>query len=377
MRSRTLFTLLLVSAVVLETARAGVLPEDRTDALYHSYDGGGVTINGPSVLFRKEFLKDFSFSANYYVDMVSSASIDVITTASPYEEQRNEYSVGVDYLHNNSIFSIGYTNSNENDYKANTAFLNISQDVFGGMTTITIGYARGSDEVRRNGDSLFSETVDRRNYRLGVSQVLSKNMLVGAALEVITDQGFLNNPYRSVRYFDSGSALGYSFEPEVYPATRTSTAVSVRSRYFLPFRAALSGGYRYFSDTWEIEAHTADIGYIHPIGRWTYEISFRYYAQTAAEFYSDLFPNQQYQNFLARDKELSTFDSQTIHAGVSYDFMRDGWRFFERGTMSFYFDYIQFQYDDFRDLTMAGPIGQEPLYEFNAQVMQFFVSFWY
>ena len=80
MRSRSLFTLLLVSAVVLETARAGVLPEDRTDALYHSYDGGGVTINGPSVLFRKEFLKDFSFSANYYVDMVSSASIDVITT---------------------------------------------------------------------------------------------------------------------------------------------------------------------------------------------------------------------------------------------------------------------------------------------------------
>lgn len=377
MRSRILFALLLISAAVVETARAAVLPEDRSDVLYHSYSGDNVEITGPSVLFRKEFFKDFSFSANYYVDMVSSASIDVVTTASPYEEQRNEYSVGADYLHNDSIFSIGYTNSDEDDYSANTAYLGISQDVFGGMTTISVGYARGWDEVRRNGDTLFSDVVERRNYRLGISQVLSKNLLVGAALEVITDEGFLNNPYRSVRYVDTGSALGYSFEPEVYPRTRTSTAVSFRSRYFLPFRAALYGGYRYFTDTWEIVAHTADIGYIHPIGRWTYEVSFRYYTQTAAEFYSDLFPNQQFQNFLARDKELSTFDSQTIHAGVSYNFVRDGWRFIEKGTMSFYFDYIQFQYDDFHDITMGGPVGQEPLFEFDAEVMQLFVSFWY
>ena len=29
---------------------AGVPPEDRADALYHSYDGGGVEISGPSIL---------------------------------------------------------------------------------------------------------------------------------------------------------------------------------------------------------------------------------------------------------------------------------------------------------------------------------------
>jgi hypothetical protein len=36
-------------------AQAGVLPEDRADILYHRYDGGGVTIDGPSVLVRKKF----------------------------------------------------------------------------------------------------------------------------------------------------------------------------------------------------------------------------------------------------------------------------------------------------------------------------------
>ena len=66
------------------TAIAGVLPEDRADVLYHLYDGGGVEIDGPSLLVRKKVGKSVSIVGNYYVDMVSSASIDVITTASPY-----------------------------------------------------------------------------------------------------------------------------------------------------------------------------------------------------------------------------------------------------------------------------------------------------
>jgi hypothetical protein len=33
--------------------RADVLPDDRTDLLYHLYEGGGLTVQGPSVLVRK------------------------------------------------------------------------------------------------------------------------------------------------------------------------------------------------------------------------------------------------------------------------------------------------------------------------------------
>ncbi|MCP4272610.1 MAG: hypothetical protein GY781_11680, partial [Gammaproteobacteria bacterium] len=96
---------------------AAVLPDDRADALYHSYDGGGVEVNGPSILVRKKVLDDFSISANYYVDMVSSASIDVITTASEYTEERTQYSVGVDYLNQNTTMSFNFTNSSESDYE--------------------------------------------------------------------------------------------------------------------------------------------------------------------------------------------------------------------------------------------------------------------
>lgn len=86
---RRLLPPLIVAALASPVvAQAGVLPEDRADALYHRYDGGGVTIDGPSLLVRKKFAEKYSVSANYYMDMVSSASIDVVTTASPYTETR-------------------------------------------------------------------------------------------------------------------------------------------------------------------------------------------------------------------------------------------------------------------------------------------------
>ncbi len=86
-------------------AQAGVLPEDRADVLYFRYDGGGVEISGPSMLVRKSIGEHVSVAANYYIDMVSSASIDVETSASPYEDERTQSSLAVDYLHGKSTYS--------------------------------------------------------------------------------------------------------------------------------------------------------------------------------------------------------------------------------------------------------------------------------
>jgi hypothetical protein len=371
--------LLLLDAALLPDARAGVLPEDRADVLFHSYDGGGVTIQGPSLLVRKQFAEKFSASANYYVDKVSSASPDVVTTASPYTEERTQYSLGLDYLHDRWIMSLGLTTSDENDYSADTLNIGISQDFFGDLTTLSLGYSLGNDEVRRRGDPDFSDTVDRQHYRLGLSQILTRNLLLGLSYEAITDEGFLNNPYRSVRYVDEDSAIGYSYEREVYPRTRTSDAASLRARYYLPYRAALHGEYRYYTDTWGIESDTYEVGYTHPLDSgWILEAKMRFYSQGTADFYSDLFPRAQFQNFMARDKELSEFTSRTFRLGLAYDVMRGGWKFIDRGSVNVAYDYIVFDYADFRDLTGAGAVaGQEPLFGFNAHVFQVFMSFWF
>jgi hypothetical protein len=373
--ARALLGALLVCA---SWAQAAVLPEDRADVLFHSYEGNDVTITGPSMLVRKSFATNFSASANYYVDRVSSASIDVVTTASPYTEERTQYSLGLDYLHDRWIYSFGLTKSEENDYTANTFSIGVSQDLFGDLTTISLGYSLGNDEVRRRGDALFSDEVRRQQYRLGLSQILTRNLLLGLSYETITDEGFLNNPYRSVRYVDPSSAVGYSYESEVYPNTRTSDAAAIRMRYYLPYRAAIHGEYRSYEDTWDISAGSFELGYTHPLeGGWILEGKVRGYSQNNADFYSDLFPFAQAQNFLARDKELSTFSSTTLHFGVSYDFLSN-WRFVDRGSVSFSYDFITFDYEDFRDLRETAVIaGDEPFFSFDANVIQVFVSFWF
>ena len=213
-------------------AIAGVLPEDRTDILYHRYEGGGVTIDGPSVLMRKQVAGNVSVAGNYYVDMVSSASIDVVTTASPYTEERKQYSLGVDYLHGNTTMSLGYTSSVESDFDATTYNFSVSQDMFGDLTTLTLSYALGDDVVGKSDDESFARENTRQHYGIGLTQILTRNLITTLNFETITDEGFLNNPYRSVRYADPGSALGYSYEPELYPNTRTSNAIGLRARYY-------------------------------------------------------------------------------------------------------------------------------------------------
>jgi hypothetical protein len=365
-------------AVALQ-ASAALLPEDRADLLFHSYDGGGVTIQGPSLLVRKEFAGKFSASANYYVDKVSSASIDVVTTASPYSEERKEHSVGLDYLHDRWLMNIGFTSSKENDFIADTFNFGISQDLFGDLTTVSLGYSLGKDEVRRRGDDAFSASVERQHYRLGLSQILTKNFLLGLSFETITDEGFLNNPYRSVRYIDGGSPRGYAYESEIYPRTRNSDAAALRLKYYLPYRAAIHTEYRTYGDSWDIQADTFELGYTHPLDSgWVIEGRIRTYSQTSAAFYSDLFPFSQSQNFMARDKELSSFKSMTLRVGVSYDIVRGGWKFIDRGTVSLMYDRIHFDYENFRDLTVVGVApGEEPFYSFDANVIQMFVSFWF
>jgi hypothetical protein len=195
--------------------------------------------------------------------------------------------------------------------------------------------------------------------------------------ETITDDGYLNNPYRSVRYCNDPACTGYSFQQEVYPETRTSTAVALRANYFLPQRAAIFAGIRVFEDTWDIDATTYELGYTFPYQEaWILEASFRFHDQSSAEFYSDLFPSVDAQNYLARDKELSTFTSTTLGLGASYEFGRS-WSRIDRGSLNLQVDWIDFDYDDFRDLTQSGPVGGEPLYSFDATVTRLFASIWF
>lgn len=370
-----------VSALLLSitaSATAKVLPEDRSDLLYHGYDGGGVTIQGPSVLVRKAYKDKVSVWGNYYVDMISGASIDVEATASKYSETREEFSLGADYLYDKTLIGIGYTQSEEDDYSAATFRVSVSQDFFGDLTTLSMGYAYGDDTVRRNGDDTFEDEAQHQSFSLELSQIISTRLIMNVGLNSVTDEGYLNNPYRSVRFRDSSSANGYSYQAENYPRTRNSDALALRAMYYLPYRAALRGEYRYYTDSWGIDAQNGEVSYTHPIGEhWELDGNIRFYDQTNADFYADIFAFRDAQNFLARDKELAAFSSTSVGAGVSYSFGHEGFWIFSKGSANVYVDYIMFDYENFSDVTAGAPLGEEPLYEFDAVVFRAYLSLWF
>jgi hypothetical protein len=381
-RRRRIALLRRIGSLLLATwfigAHAAVLPEDRVDVMYHGYSGGGLTVQGPYVLVRKGFEDRVSLWGNWYVDLISSASIDVVSTASPYDETRREFSGGVDYLRGKTLMSISYTDSYEDDYSGRIVNFSISQDFFGDLTTLSLGYGYGWDDIRRNDDDEFGESSTRHAYRVGLTQVLSRNLIVMASYEGVSDQGFLGNAYRSARYLDPTTPRGFSFEPEAFPSTRTSNALALRARYFLPHRAAITAGGRYYSDTWDIRAWDAEVGYVHTRGeQLTFEVSYRYYQQTSANFFADLFPRSQHQNYLARDKELSEFTSHAVGFGVNYRIGRGWIPFASASEASLYVDHIRFDYAKFRDLRDFAPPGEERLYGFGATVVRALLSVWF
>ena len=353
--------------LVVFSSVAAVLPENRADVMYHSYQGGGVKAHGPALLLREGVGDKASLAASYYADSVSGASIDVVTTASPYKDKRDEYGLSGDYLYRDSVLSFNYTTSKESDYLADTYSFNVAQELFGGLTTVNLGYSSGHDTVLRNTDATFEATLDRYQYRVGVSQIITKSLIMSLNYEAVADDGYLNNPYRSV-LLTGGTTLG-----EKYPTTRDSHALAWRVVKGLDLfdkqelRSAIKFDYRYFWDTWDITAHTTEFGYQQYFGKpWLADWHIRYYSQTKAVFYGDSFPVEF--AYMARDKELSSYSSLSLGAKLTF-------RFVDRPTFKvaqgLAFDYLKFNYDDFTDVRTG------ELYSFNAKTLQWFVSFWY
>jgi len=386
---RTLSRIAVVAALLLVRATsADVLPDDRADLFYSKYSGGGMDITGESVLVRKKFTENFALEGSYFVDKVSGASIDVLSQASQIKDERKQKTGTVEYVHDKTTYSLSYINSVERDYKSNTTSFSLKQDMFGDLTTLTLGYSHTDDTVGENNGTAFVPVIvwlghaQSIGYDVGLSQIMTKNWIAGLNVNVITDNGYLANPYRSYRYLDSSNAKGYSLASQVYPDTRTSTAVQLQAKYYLPYRAAITGSYRYFTDTWGIVGNTYELDYTHPISNiWILEGRVRFYKQNSADFYSDLYQYAGQYNFMARDQNLAAGDNTTIGAKVTYAFLPDGWKMFKRATATFDVSRIEYKYTDFRNIKYYGlpqyQPGKEPLYSFNATVYQIYMSMFF
>lgn len=340
-------------------AAATQLPEERADALYHLYEGGGETVQGPAVLMRKNFAERASVSAGYTIDAISGASIDVVTNASPYKEERRELDLGADYLYRDTLLSLSYISSIEHDYWSANWGLAVTQDMFDNRTTVTLAYNRGHDEVGEVHTNLHAP-ADHDSYSASLSQVINPTLIGTLSYEAIADDGFLENPYRSARV-DGG------FVQQSYPGTRFGQAVSLKLVKSWSPTWSTRVEARYYHDTWQVSAYNVGIGASQKIYRdILLDESYRYYRQTAASFYSDDF--SQPEVYMSRDKELANFYDHSFGAKLTVPLIHRDSGWVSSVALNFAANYILIRYNDFTDVRTGG------LYGFNATVAQAFLT---
>jgi hypothetical protein len=348
----------VLAASAGNNAGAGDLPEDSAEALIHSYNGGGVSANGLALLVRKKLVDKVSVSASYYLDSVSNASIDVVTTASPYREKRNEVGFGADYIYRDAQISLSTSSSREPDYTAKRIGLDIAQETFGGMSSVSLGFTRGADEISKHNAPEFNDRATHWQYRLGLTQILTTRWIMSANMEALADDGFLGSPYRIARVF--GAAV-----PERTPRTRSARALKFRVIGDLGSRDALHLDYRYYWDNWDIKAHTAEFGYSRHFGeKWLADASLRHYKQDHALFYSDNASAETL--YVSRNRQLSAFNSTGLGAKLAYTLDKISGKY--EVKLNTAVEFTRFKFSDFTDIRTGAP------YSYNASIIQMYVS---
>jgi hypothetical protein len=227
--------------------------------------------------------------------------------------------------------SVGGKFSVEDDFVSATVDASIAHDFNDKNTTVSFGLYNEYDSLhpigntpvpRSNFTSLIrigAQSKDGVGALLGITQVMTRTWLSEFNLSVDRFTGYLNDPYKITSIIDSaGNTTGYEYESRPDQRTRKSAYWENRVAWTSQLSTALS--LRYMSDDWAVRSDTAQLHL-----RWSWsnreryiEPTFRWYRQTAADFYTPFIMDtaKQSTGFESADSRLGAFHALTY--GVKY-----------------------------------------------------------
>jgi len=173
----------------------------------------------------------------------------------------------------------------------------------------------------------FTEFKDegRNSYSLGFgfSQILHKNVQGSLALDFVQQQGLLSTPFQRVYFSDVADSFIDNFQLadaiERLPDSRFKVAVGGRLNWYLNETFTVRTFYRYYFDDWGITSHTASIEVpIKITDKFTLYPSYRFYNQTAVDYFRPYESALSTDEFYTSDYDLSEYSANQIGFGVSY-----------------------------------------------------------
>ncbi len=165
----------------------------------------------------------------------------------------------------------------------------------------------------------------RNSYSLGFgfSQILHKNIQGSLLLDFVKQQGLLSTPFQRVYFKDVEDSFIEDFQladnVEQLPDSRFKVAVGGRLNAYLNETFVLRTFYRYYYDDWGITSHTASLEVpIKITSKFTLYPSFRFYNQTAADYFNPYQEALSTDEFYTSDYDLSEYSANQFGFGVSY-----------------------------------------------------------
>lgn len=238
--------------------------------------------------------------ARYLLDVVSSASIDVVTQASDrFDDTRHDIGANVGYRNDDGTSLIAnYSYSVEHDWVSHNAGVSGTVDLLDRNLSLGLSLGVQDNTITRANTYGFEEKLAAYLATASATYTASPKDLIHVALSLSLYDGFQASPYRylTIRQF------GYA---ENVPDSRVRAALVGRYHRYLGGGFASRSHVRLYTDSYNISALTAGTELVYEKEAFDLSGWLRGYAQTNASFYQQVYADQQ--RYMSIDKEMSNF----------------------------------------------------------------------
>lgn len=174
-------------------------------------------------------------------------------------------------------------------------------------------------------DFIVFSDEKRNSYSLslGLSQILGKKLQGAIFMDAIVQNGLLSTPFQRVYFRDTNDFFIEDFQladdVERLPDNRFKLPVGGRLNYYLNETFILRSYYRFYYDDWGITAHTGSLEV--PItlsDAFTLYPNYRFYTQSAADYFYEKEVALSSSGFYSSDYDLSKYQAHQYGMGIRY-----------------------------------------------------------
>jgi hypothetical protein len=229
-----------------------------------------------------------------------------------FEDQRLGLNLELERRTGDWLWTGGVAYGFESDYESLAGTVKVGRELYHKTTLLTLGASLGQDSVL---DSSINDwqTKDTLEGLLSLTQVINAKTLLTLSGTLGTASGFLDDQYK---FASVDNVIVHEQRPDV----RDRRIVHMLLNHsFDSLNGSLEGMYRFYNDSYNINAQTFGLAWFQRWGRHLIlSPSIRYYEQTAADFYDTRFVGAP--KIFSADYRLSKLASITAGMKVVWKF---------------------------------------------------------